>query len=125
MKARNPILPLQYYCPDGEPHLIGDELFVYPSFNTTPGEYCCPKLYVAHSRDLEHWSVDGPAFGLRSRRRLAHGLPCPRRVGGGNLLRGASAIHRGLHPSMVSRVSVCVVPKAGQDHREQDERRRE
>lgn len=77
MKARNPILPLQYYCPDGEPHLIGDELFVYPSFDTTPDEYCCPKLYVAHSRDLEHWSVDGPAFdsGLVADWPMAHPAP--------------------------------------------------
>ena len=77
MKARNPILPLQYYCPDGEPHLIGGELFVYPSFDTTPDEYCCQKLYAVHSRNLEQWSVDGLAFdsGLVADSPMAHPAP--------------------------------------------------
>lgn len=62
MKARNPILPLNRYCPDGEPHRIGDELYVYPSWDERPGCYCSDKLYVVHSKDLETWHLDGPAF---------------------------------------------------------------
>ena len=62
MKARNPILPLQYYCPDGEPHLVNGELFVYPSFDVSAGSYCSNRLFVAHSRDLAEWKVDGPVF---------------------------------------------------------------
>ncbi|MGM9600561.1 MAG: family 43 glycosylhydrolase [Faecousia sp.] len=62
MKARNPVLPLQYHCPDGEPHFIDGELFVYPSYDLIPKRYCSDKLYVAHSKDLENWNVDGPAF---------------------------------------------------------------
>ena len=62
MKARNPILPLDRYCPDGEPHWISGELYVYPSWDEHPKSYCSDKLYVVHSRDLEKWSIDGPAF---------------------------------------------------------------
>ena len=62
MKARNPILPPDRYFPDGEPHWIDGELYVYPSCDEQPKRYCSDKLYVAHSRDLEKWHVDGPAF---------------------------------------------------------------
>ena len=62
MKARNPILPLDRYCPDGEPHWIDGELFVYPSYDLAPGSYCSDRLYVVHSRDLSEWIVDGPVF---------------------------------------------------------------
>ena len=62
MKSRNPILPPDRYFPDGEPHRIGEELFVYPSCDERPKRYCSDKLYVAHSRDLEEWHIDGPVF---------------------------------------------------------------
>lgn len=29
MRSRNPILPLDRYCPDGEPHLVGDAEAVF------------------------------------------------------------------------------------------------
>lgn len=62
MKSRNPILPFDRYFPDGEPHLIGGELFVYPSCDLVPGSYCSDKLFVVHSRDLSRWTVEGPVF---------------------------------------------------------------
>ena len=62
MKSRNPVLPLDRYFPDGEPHWIDGELFVYPSCDERPKRYCSDKLYVAHSRDLIEWRIDGPAF---------------------------------------------------------------
>ena len=62
VKSRNPILPLDHHCPDGEPHYINGELFVYPSYDQSPKGYCSDKLYVARSKDLRTWSVDGPAF---------------------------------------------------------------
>ena len=62
MKARNPVLSPDVYFPDGEPHYINGELYVYPSCDTLPGRYCSDKLYVTHSRDLSEWAVDGPAF---------------------------------------------------------------
>lgn len=62
MKSRNPVLPLKYHCPDGEPHYIDGELFVYPSYDQSPKGYCSNKLFVAHSKDLSEWTVDGPAF---------------------------------------------------------------
>ena len=62
MKSRNPVLPPQWYLPDGEPHFWGGELYVYPSRDLMPGYYCSRELYVAHSRDLSQWQVEGPAF---------------------------------------------------------------
>ena len=62
MKSRNPILPPDRYFPDGEPHYINGELYVYPSCDDVPGSYCSDRLYVVHSKDLSEWKVDGPAF---------------------------------------------------------------
>lgn len=62
MKARNPILPLEYYCPDGEPHFINGELFVYPSWDLYPKSYCSNELHVVHSKDLNNWEVSEKAF---------------------------------------------------------------
>lgn len=62
MKERNPILPLDRYCPDGEPHWVGGELYVYPSWDECPKSYCSDRLYVVHSKDLKDWHIDGPAF---------------------------------------------------------------
>ena len=64
MKSRNPILPLDRYFPDGEPHWMNGELFVYPSCDEKLKRYCSDQLYVAHSRDLAEWSISGPAFAL-------------------------------------------------------------
>ena len=62
MRSRNPILPLIYYCPDGEPHWISGELYIYPSYDLVSGKYCSDRLYVVHSKDLSEWIVDGPVF---------------------------------------------------------------
>ena len=62
MKSRNPVLPLGYHCPDGEPHYINGELFVYPSYDCSPKGYCSDKLFVVHSKNLSDWTVSGPAF---------------------------------------------------------------
>ena len=62
MKSRNPVLPLEYHCPDGEPHFAEGQLYVYPSFDIKPGSYCSDMLYVPHSNDLSEWTVSGPAF---------------------------------------------------------------
>lgn len=55
-------MPLDRYFPDGEPHYVNGELYVYPSCDIKPGSYCSDKLYVPHSRDLSEWTVSGPAF---------------------------------------------------------------
>ena len=62
MRSRNPVLPLEYCFPDGEPHYIDGELYVYPSCDIKPGAYCSDRLYVPHSTDLSGWTVSGPAF---------------------------------------------------------------
>ena len=62
MKARNPILPLDCYCPDGEPHFINGELFVYPSWDINPKGYCTNELHVARSKDLCNWTVSEKTF---------------------------------------------------------------
>ncbi len=62
MRPRNPVLPPDRYFPDGEPHFINGELYVYPSCDRDPGSYCSDQLYVPHSRDLSEWAVDGPVF---------------------------------------------------------------
>lgn len=62
MKSRNPILPPDVYFPDGEPHFIDGELYVYPSCDVHADGYCSDKLYVAHSKNLADWQIDGPVL---------------------------------------------------------------
>ncbi len=62
MRTRNPILSPERYFPDGEGHVVNGELFIYPSCDQFPGEYCSDELYVVHSRDLSDWQIDGPVF---------------------------------------------------------------
>ncbi len=62
MKSRNPILSTSFFFPDGEPHLIDGELYVYPSCDAKTDGYCSDKLYVVHSKDLSSWKIDGPVF---------------------------------------------------------------
>ena len=62
MKSRNPLLPPEYFFPDGEPHLIDGEMYVYPSCDADIDRYCSDKLYAVHSRNLQDWCIEGPIF---------------------------------------------------------------
>ncbi len=62
MKSRNPVLPTSFFFPDGEPHLIDGELYIYPSCDTQADGYCSDKLYVVHSKDLSSWKIEGPVL---------------------------------------------------------------
>ena len=62
MKSRNPIKPENGYFPDGEPHCVNGELYVYPSCDREPDHYCSDQLYAVHSDDLSDWKAEGPVF---------------------------------------------------------------
>ena len=77
MKSRNPLLPTSFYFPDGEPHLIAGELYIYPSCDAQADRYCSDKLYVVHSTDLSSWKIDGPVLDcdtLNSMQNLPEGF---------------------------------------------------
>lgn len=49
----NPILPLDEYIPDGEPHIFGDRIYLFGSHDTEGGRrYCAEENYVGWSAPL-------------------------------------------------------------------------
>ncbi len=58
----NPILPSAWYIPDGEAHVFDGELYLYGSCDQSREQFCSKEYYVAHTRDLRHWQIDGPSF---------------------------------------------------------------
>lgn len=55
----NPILPLDTYIPDGEPHVFGDRIYLYGSQDRENGHRFCMEDYVVYSaptNDLAHWT---------------------------------------------------------------------
>ena len=61
----NPYLPLQYYIPDGEPHVFGDRVYVYGSHDREGGDAFCVLDYDVFSApvtDLTDWRREGTAY---------------------------------------------------------------
>jgi hypothetical protein len=58
----NPYLPSYEYIPDGEPHVIGDRVYVYGSHDKFNGRYFCMNDYVCWSApvtNLKDWKYEG------------------------------------------------------------------
>lgn len=62
----NPILPLNEYIPDGEPHVFGDRVYLFGSHDQEGGDrYCQIGNYVGWSApvsDPTNWSCSGEVF---------------------------------------------------------------
>lgn len=73
MKIFNPYLPEGEYIPDGEPHVFGDRVYVYGSYDKCGSPRYCPGDYVVWSApvtDLSTWTNSGVAYkrrGVRNR----------------------------------------------------------
>ena len=59
----NPFLPLWEYVPDGEPHVIGDRIYLFGSHDVEGADRYCPTgdypLWSAPVGDLSDWRYDG------------------------------------------------------------------
>lgn len=58
----NPILPLNEYVPDVEPHVFGDRVYLYGSHDKEGGNTFCMLDYVVYSAsiyDLKNWRREG------------------------------------------------------------------
>ena len=64
-KGRNPLLPPEVLVPDGEPHVFGDRLYVYGSWDTQKNDYCSGEYYVVSTDDMLQWTVHPLAFSLK------------------------------------------------------------
>lgn len=62
MRKMNPILPPDWYIPDGEAHVIGDYLYLYGSKDQSKDHYCSTDYYVARTKDFAEWEIKGPSF---------------------------------------------------------------
>lgn len=63
INKRNPVLPVEYYIPDAEAHVMSDgKLYVFESFDNKDGAYCCEKYYVVSTPDMEHWTIHDEAI---------------------------------------------------------------
>ncbi len=62
----NPILPLDEYIPDGEPHVFGDRIYLFGSHDTEGGtRYCAEQNYVGWSAPISNptdWRYEGEIF---------------------------------------------------------------
>ena len=61
----NPYLPIDVYIPDGEPHVIGDRVYVFGSHDKEGGETYCELDYVGYSApvdDLSNWKYEGVIY---------------------------------------------------------------
>ncbi len=54
----NPILPLKYYVPDSEAHVMPDgRLYIYGSYDKRQEGYCSNIYRVVSTSDMEHWTI--------------------------------------------------------------------
>lgn len=64
-QALNPYMPSYEYVPDGEPHIVGDRVYVYGSHDRFDGWNFCLNNYVCYSApidDLGNWRYEGEIF---------------------------------------------------------------
>ena len=65
----NPILPLDEYIPDGEPHVFGDRIYLFGSHDKEGGErYCAEENYVGWSAPLSDpadWRFEGEIYSAK------------------------------------------------------------
>lgn len=68
IQAVNPILPMDEYVPDGEPHVFGDRVYLYGSHDKEGGDTYCMLPYVCWSAPVDNladWSCSGEIFNPR------------------------------------------------------------
>lgn len=68
-QAFNPYMPLCEYVPDGEPHVLGDRVYVYGSHDKENGEAFCMLDYVCYSApvtDLKDWRYEGVIYKAKN-----------------------------------------------------------
>ena len=61
----NPLLPLNVYIPDGEPHVFGDRVYLYGSHDKEGGDRFCMldyEVWSAPISDLSDWSCKGTSY---------------------------------------------------------------
>lgn len=68
-QGANPILPLEEYIPDGEPHVFGDRIYLFGSHDLEGGtRYCAAGNYVGWSapvNDPTDWRYEGETYNVR------------------------------------------------------------
>lgn len=70
---RNPLLPLNVYIPNGEPHVMPDgTLYVYGSYDREADTYCSGEYHVVFTKDLENWAHSTPAMRVLIREMMRH-----------------------------------------------------
>ena len=66
LNSFNPILPLDEYIPDGEPHVFGNRIYLFGSHDKEGGDrYCALENYVGWSAPLSDptdWRCDGEIY---------------------------------------------------------------
>ena len=61
-RVRNPLLPPEWYIPDGEAHVFDGELYLYGSCDRTKEHFGSGEYYVAHTKDFTNWNIEGPSY---------------------------------------------------------------
>ena len=64
----NPLLPLDTYIADGEPHVFGDRVYLFGSHDKEGGDTYCMldyEFWSAPVNDLENWSCKGVSYSAK------------------------------------------------------------
>lgn len=65
MTYLNPLLPLDEYIPDGEPHVFDGRVYLYGSHDQAVGIKYCPLDYTVYSASVDHldeWRCEGVIY---------------------------------------------------------------
>ncbi len=89
-QAFNPYMPSYEYVPDGEPHIVGDRVYVYGSHDLFNGINFCMGDYVCYSAPLDNladWKYEGVIFRRDQepnapKNKMMNGLAAPDMVQG-------------------------------------------
>lgn len=67
-QALNPILPVNEYIADGEPHVFGNRVYIFGSHDKGDGKTYCMLDYVFYSApvdDLTNWTTKGVSYSAK------------------------------------------------------------
>jgi hypothetical protein len=89
-QAFNPYMPSFEYVPDGEPHIVGDRVYVYGSHDIFNGLSFCMGDYVCYSAPIDNladWRYEGVIF-RREQEPGAKGLRCVNGLAAPDMIQG-------------------------------------
>ena len=114
-QAFNPYMPSYEYVPDGEPHIVGDRVYVYGSHDKFNGGSFCLGDYVCYSAPLDNladWRYEGVIYRreqdpMARGPRIINGMAAPDMIQGDD---GRFYLYYFIGGTLLISVAVCDEP---------------